>query len=86
MGAVGRCEWLPVLAHMGCVGRVSRRRRDARTVDFELMAQQRKQFDADIRAAYKSPLREAYEAAMTAVAAVTTAMSAPPVKKKAKKE
>ena len=59
---------------------------DFATVDFELMAQQRKQFDADIRAAYKSPLREAYEAAMTAVAAVAAAMSAPPVKKKAKKE
>ena len=59
---------------------------DFATVDFELMAQQRKQFDADIRAAYKSPLREAYEAAMTAVAAVAAAMSAPPEKTKAQKE
>ena len=50
------------------------------------MEQQRKQFDADIRANYKSPLREAYETAMTAVAAVAAATSAPPPKKKAKKE
>ena len=59
---------------------------DFATADYTVMKQQRRQFDSDIRAAYKSPLREAYEAAMTAVAAVAAMTNAPPPKKKAKKE
>jgi hypothetical protein len=49
---------------------------DFATVDFEMMAQQRKQFEADIRAAYKSPLREAFEAVEGKLAALAAAMGA----------
>ena len=53
---------------------------DFATADYALMEQQRQQFDSDIRTTYTSPLREAYEAAMTAVVAVAVMTNAPPPK------
>jgi hypothetical protein len=50
---------------------------DFATVDFEMMAQQRKQFEVDIRAAYKSPLREAFEAVEGKLAALAAVMGVP---------